>query len=135
MPYILEVQNLEKFPEPEYSKLPGTFKHIGYMNIVFKSKTKAFEYYNKYNKHMRSINAHNTNCSDWDPNTYLRYIVREYYHDYLSIDPFNKNDMPIIENNSGSRSVTYGPHDEKQDSDNEESDEEIEDDSTEDDEN
>jgi hypothetical protein len=83
------------------------------MNIVFKSKNKAFEYYNTYNKHMRQINVHGNTCSDWDPNTYLRYIVREYYGEHLSIDPFNKDDRPIVKEENGSISTTYGPHNKK----------------------
>jgi hypothetical protein len=44
---------------------------------------------------MRSLNAHGTYISDWDPNTYLLYIVREDYVLYDSILPFNDEDLPI----------------------------------------
>ena len=45
---------------------------------------------------MRKLNAHHTWCSDWDPKTYLRYIVRECHGECMKIDPFNINDKPEI---------------------------------------
>ena len=45
---------------------------------------------------MRSLNAHNTWISDWDPDTKLLYVVREHYAEYLKIPPFNINDSPNI---------------------------------------
>jgi len=72
--YVLEVQ--EFIPEPLQDK---GFVHVGYMDRVFKSKIEAIEYYDKYNSHMRSINQYKNLCSDWDPDTYLRYIVRRYH--------------------------------------------------------
>ena len=51
--------------------------HIGYMKGKFKTKKDAVSYYDKHNPHMRSLNAHNSYISDWDPNTKLLYIVRD----------------------------------------------------------
>ena len=48
---------------------------------------------------MRSLNAHNTWESDWDPNTKLLYIVRKDYYIIDSIPPFPEEDLPI--NNNG----------------------------------
>lgn len=66
-------------------------EHVGYMNITFKAQQKACDYYDKHNPHMRALNAHGTFRSDWDPETYLLYIVRE-DHDILAlIPPFQEN--------------------------------------------
>jgi len=40
---------------------------------------------------MRSLNAHNNWCSDWDSNSHLMYIVRERFYEYLKIPPFEDN--------------------------------------------
>jgi hypothetical protein len=81
--YILEVQ--EFIPEPLQDK---GFLHVGYMNRIFTSKIEAIEYYDKYNIHMRSINRYANLCSDWDPNTNLRYIVRRYYGERKTMTSF-----------------------------------------------
>lgn len=91
MPYILEVQ---KFNPDGHNMQPdwkGKSEHIGYMNKLFKTKQEACDYYDKYNSHLRSLNAHNDWCSDWDPNTYLIYIIREHFYEYLKIQPFEDN--------------------------------------------
>lgn len=62
--------------------------HRGYMNKVFGTKQKTCEYYDQHNTHMRSLNAHGTWRSDWDPTTRLRYIVRRYYGEQMSLPPF-----------------------------------------------
>jgi hypothetical protein len=77
MVYILEVQKFNPDSHILNPKLNGKSEHIGYMNKLFETKQEACEYYNKYNSHMRSLNANNNWCSDWNPNTYLMYIVRE----------------------------------------------------------
>ena len=83
MPYILEVQKFNTYPEWN-----GKSEHIGYVNKVFKTKEEASNYYDKHNPHMRALNAHNNWCSDWDPNSYLMYIVRERFCEYLKIPCF-----------------------------------------------
>ena len=70
--YIFEVQKLFNKPN-EISR----FEHVGYINKVFQSKKDAEKYYNDYNQHMQSLNRNNNDCSDWDPITKLRYIIRE----------------------------------------------------------
>ena len=97
MPYILEVQRF--YPDghilhPEWN---GKSEHIGYMNIIFKTKQQACKYYDIYNPHLRSLNAHNTWRSDWDPETYLEYVVREWGSEYLKIPPFKeKQELDLI---------------------------------------
>ena len=87
MPYILEVQ---KFCYNSKSE------HIGYMNKIFETKQDAAIYYNKYNPHMPALNITTNWCSSWDPNTYLMYIVREHFFEYLHIAPFeNQNNTRI----------------------------------------
>lgn len=81
--YVLEVQKF--IPEPLEDK---GFIHVGYMDKVFTSKLEAIEYYNTYNQKMRDINQFANLCSDWDPNTHLRYIVRRYYGEKHTITPF-----------------------------------------------
>jgi hypothetical protein len=74
-PYMLEVQ---KYIEDAHAKkLNGRFKHVGYIKKLFRSKREACEYYDMHNPHMRSLNAHRTYKSDWDPETKLRYLVRK----------------------------------------------------------
>ena len=85
MPYILEVQKME---------WNSKSIHKGYMNIVFETMQDAANYYNKFNPHMPQLNNKTNWCSDWDPETYLLYIVREHFSEYLHIMPFeniNKN--------------------------------------------
>jgi hypothetical protein len=87
--FVLEV--LKYYPNVEDKiRLNGMYEHVGYMDAVFKSKKEAAEYYNMYNDHMRKLDSHKTWCSDYDPNTYLLYIVREYYGQSKLIPPFNE---------------------------------------------
>ena len=72
MPYILEAYQY-KMNEP--------MQHVGYVNKVFKTKQEASNYYDKFNPHMRSLNAHNTWCSDYDPVTGIMYVVTEGFHE------------------------------------------------------
>ena len=65
---------------PDGWEARGTkYWHQGYMDKWFKTKKDACSYYDRHNPHMRSLNAHNTWKSDWDPNTHLLYIVRKFY--------------------------------------------------------
>ncbi len=96
MPYILEVQRFDINGHKEHPEWCGKAQHIGYMNKIFKTKQEACNYYDKFNPHMRSLNAHKTWCSDYDPNTNLMYIVREHFYEYLKIPPFDVNDSPTI---------------------------------------
>ena len=91
MPYILEVQKFNNVGEYDYPSWNGKSEHIGYMNKIFKTRQEACDYYDKFNPHMRSLNAHENWCSDWDPNTCLMYIVRERFYEYLKISPFEQN--------------------------------------------
>ena len=91
MIYVLEVQRFEVNGHIDHPEWNGKFEHIGYMNKLFRSKNDAALYYNINNIHMRNLNSHNTWISDWDPNTFLRYIVRKYDGEYLKIHPFNNN--------------------------------------------
>lgn len=86
--YILEVQVFVQDPP----NIRG-FYHVGYMNKVFKIKKEASDFYDLYNPHMRSLNAHNTWNSDWDPKTCLRYIVREFFGEHLSFPSFDSTSV------------------------------------------
>ena len=88
MPYILEVQQFNTNGHNIHPEWNGKSEHIGYINKIFKTKKEASDYYNIFNPHMRSLNAHNTWCSDWDPNNKLMYIVRKHFYEYLKIPPF-----------------------------------------------
>ncbi len=88
MSYILEVQRFDSDGHITHPEWNGKFEHIGYMNILFRTKKEASDYYDNFNTHMRSLNAHNSWYSDWDPNTRLRYVVRNYSGEYLKISPF-----------------------------------------------
>jgi len=80
MAYVLEVQRFVQEPLNEKG-----FYHVGYMNKIFKTKQQACDFYDVNNPNMRSLNAHNTWYSDWDPNTKLRYTVRKFNCEHLSI--------------------------------------------------
>ena len=86
--YILEVQRFDSDGHLQHPEWNGKAEHIGYMNKLFRTKNEAVNYYDIHNHHMRSLNAHNTWISDWDPNTRLRYVVRKGYGEYLKIPPF-----------------------------------------------
>jgi hypothetical protein len=79
MPYILEVQKMEW----NYKS-----RHVGYMNKVFETIQDACDYYNKFNICMPPLSIKRSLCSNYDPNTYLMYIVREHFNEYLHIVPF-----------------------------------------------
>jgi hypothetical protein len=92
MPYIIEVQKFTNTsPNPARTEKLGMYVHIGYMNKVFLTTKEASDYYDKFNPHMRPLNAHKTLRSDWDPKSYLRYIVREYSGEYGIIPSFSEN--------------------------------------------
>lgn len=106
--YVLEV--LEYITEKEgdngWLAQGGNFKHIGYMKGYFKTKKDAVSYYDRHNPHMRSLNAHNTYQSDWDPNTKLLYIVRKDHDIIATIDCFSIDDNSEPEISNGSVSIT-----------------------------
>ena len=81
MGFILEVLMQIECVHPaggQHLQYSHIVAHIGYMNKVFTRKCDAVNYYDGHNKHMRPINAHGAYQSDWDPNTRLMCIVREY---------------------------------------------------------
>ena len=91
MSYILEVQRFNINGHTDFPAYNGKCEHIGYMNKLFKSKKEAAEYYDKYNPHMRRLNAHENWRSDWDPGSCLMYIVREHFYEYLKLPSFEDN--------------------------------------------
>ena len=95
--YVLEVLEFitEKDAENGWLVQDGKIKHIGYMKGKFKTKKDALSYYDKHNPHMRSLNAHNTYKSDWDPNTKLFYIVRDDYFINATIEQFSLDENSI----------------------------------------
>lgn len=69
------------------------------MNIHFKTKKEAIQYYDAWNPHLRSIQI---GYSDIDPKTYLMYIIRE---DLVGmskkVTPFGgESDTPLIIGNT-----------------------------------
>ena len=89
--YVLEVLEFLT-DENDYINQGGKIKHIGYMKGHFRTKKDAISYYDRHNPHMRSLNAQNNYCSDWDPETKLLYIVRDDYLINATIDCFDKED-------------------------------------------
>lgn len=98
--YVLEVLEFitEKEGQNGWVNQDGKIKHIGYMKGKFKTKKDAVSYYDRHNPHMRSLHAHNTYCSDWDPKTKLLYIVRDDYCINATIDCFSIDDNPVMMN-------------------------------------
>ena len=69
--------------------------HLGYMNVWFKSKLEAIEYYDAWNPQMRSMKQC-FDISECDPTTGLTYIIRENFNVRGTIAPFGgQNDIPI----------------------------------------
>jgi hypothetical protein len=91
MPYILEVQKFNSDGHNTHPEWNGKSEHMGYVNKTFKTKKEASDYYDKFNPHMRSLNAHKNWRSDWDPNNCLMYIVRESLYEYKKLSPFEEN--------------------------------------------
>jgi hypothetical protein len=97
MAYILEVQRFINVQEPNDLLLGGVTEHVGYMNKIFRTKKQACDYYNEHNPHMPQFNGAKRFggglylCSHYDPNTNLVYVVREHYHESLTIPPFDDN--------------------------------------------
>ena len=91
--FVLEVLKFVSEREGRYNK---TLEHIGYMNMKFKTKKECISYYDEHNPHMRSLNAHETYMSDWDPNTTLVYIVRDDYSIMATIPPFVKKTSFVL---------------------------------------
>jgi hypothetical protein len=90
--YVLEVVRfVTQKVDGENTKL----KHVGYMNVKFKTKKEACDYYGRCNPHLRPLNAYKDYKSDWDPKTELLYIVREYYGLFASIPPFTSLELPF----------------------------------------
>jgi len=79
--YVLEVLQFmtEREGDGGWLAQGGKIKHMGYMKGKFKTKKDAVSYYDRHNPHMRSLNAHGSYKSDWDPKTKLLYIVRDDY--------------------------------------------------------
>ena len=107
--YVIEVLEFitEKEGDNGWLAQGGKIKHIGYMKGKFKTKKDAVSYYDMHNPHMRSINAHNTYKSDWDPNTKLLYIVRDDYLINATIDCFSIDDNPLDEIINGVDTTTF----------------------------
>lgn len=91
MPYILEVQRFVSYAHITHPEWNGKKEHVGYMNKFFKTKQEASDYYLNYNPHMRAITSESNWISDWDPDTYLLYIIRNYTGEFLKIPPFTNS--------------------------------------------
>jgi hypothetical protein len=76
--YVLEAQ------------MPGMegYVHIGYHNKVFESKKEAARYYDSFHLHMPSLNSRQNWCSELNPATNLRHVVRRYEGEYLNLPSF-----------------------------------------------
>lgn len=92
--YVLEVVRFITNKNESQNK-GGKLEHIGYMKAIFKTKNNACSYYDRCNPHMRSLNAYGTYCSDWDPYTELKYIVREGHCLIDTVPTFSTEDMPV----------------------------------------
>ena len=91
--WLLEVQYFDDEIHSTYEgatelQWVSKFVHTGYMKKLFASKQAAAAYYDTHNPHMRTLNAHGTWTSDWDPITKLRYIPRVYHGERATISPF-----------------------------------------------
>lgn len=74
--YILEAQKFTSYG----------FRHLGYVNKIFKSRKSACVFYDQANPWMRPINAHNTYASDWHPKNNIRFVIRKFDRELLYLD-------------------------------------------------
>ena len=106
MVYVLEVVRF--FEHGERMDENGVFEHVGYMRARFRTKNNAVTYYDRHHPRMRSLNAHNTWRSDWDPTTRLAYIVRKGGHGIVeTVAPFDPRDEPTVQRENGSVTTIY----------------------------
>lgn len=106
MVFVLEVVRF--IADSEEGRAKGvTLEHVGYMRASFKTKMDAASYYDRHNHHMRCLNAHKTWCSDWDPSTRLKYIVREWHDIFQSVPPFDTRDEPAVSCSGGVTEIIY----------------------------
>ena len=97
MPFVLEVVRFIQ-DRDEWMATGGKLEHVGYMRAYFRTKGHAASYYDHHNPHMRGLNAYNTWCSDWDPTTHLKYIVRKKNHCMdQTVAPFDPTDEPVVQ--------------------------------------
>jgi len=54
-----------------------TFRHVGYSKQLYTTKQAAADAYKAANPHMRTIRKESKWCSDWDPETGLRFAIRK----------------------------------------------------------
>lgn len=108
MPYVLEVARFITDREECWAK-NGQIEHVGYMRALFRTKQAAAAYYDRHNPHLRKLNAHRTWQSDWDPETHLLYIVREYHGLIDTIAPFDPGDEPVVTKIAGNVITTTYP--------------------------
>ena len=77
----------------------GPSRHVGYMRAHFRTKQDACTYYARHNPHMRHIAQTHGWESDWDPQTHLKYIIREFKNIEQVIPPFDPKDEPVVKSN------------------------------------
>lgn len=79
--YVLEAQLYSQGEE---------YRHVGYVNKVFRTQKQAAAYYDRFNprSRMRPLNAHGTWRSDWDTSTSLRFVVRAYHLEKMVVPAF-----------------------------------------------
>jgi len=88
MPYILEVLRFDPKGHIEHPAWYGKAEHIGYMNKIFNTKQEASNYYHQFNEHLRPITKESNWHSDWDPNNFLMYVIRNYCgYEYKKLPP------------------------------------------------
>eukprot|EP00927_Polykrikos_kofoidii_P009364 TRINITY_DN13907_c0_g1_i1.p1 TRINITY_DN13907_c0_g1~~TRINITY_DN13907_c0_g1_i1.p1 ORF type:complete len:306 (-),score=16.02 TRINITY_DN13907_c0_g1_i1:78-995(-) len=102
--YGLEVQQWDD-ESWRTNPLAGKFKHVGYMQVRFSSPIAANAYYVYRNPGMRPITAYDGVHSDWDPDTELRYVIRELRGEQMNVEPFHPDDKPTVSGHN----VTFPP--------------------------
>lgn len=65
---------------------------------MFRSAADANAYYALHNPFPRPITALGGLHSDWDPNTRLRYVIREMKGEAMTVEPFSPDNKPAIAN-------------------------------------
>lgn len=92
MGFVLEAQLYDCLPDES----PRGFLPVGLMNKIFKTKNDAATFYDLHNPHMRSLNAHGTWRSDWDPINCLRFAVRDWHREELTIPEFGTQEFKSL---------------------------------------
>lgn len=90
--YVLEVQRFYPNGHLLHPEWNGKSDSLGYMNKFFHTKKEAARYYDSYNPNLPYFHTSARWKSDVDPKTFLWFVVRPWFGEYLKIPPFESSE-------------------------------------------